>query len=209
MSDNKVSASAPTHLPTEIWLQIIGEFLTLPGSIHSDRWPSIKRARLDKMSIINREFSSISPKAFYASNKVVVKPSQRYATKYVRNHEGFFIAYPSFKHSHWVRELEYRAEAADESREKKRAEDQISWLTKLASGSLGFSRLSILRVIFPYDAGVLLRELEAIGPLYFTTKKLEIVVDGHCCTSARCAFDGSICSKHARLSKILLVKPQV
>jgi hypothetical protein len=161
------------------------------------------------MSIINHELSSITPEALYASNKVVVKPSQRHATKYLRSHEGFFIAHPSFEHSHWVRELEYRVEPADEYREKKRAEDQISWLKKLASGSLGFSRLSILRDIFPYDAGVLLRELEAIGSLYFTTKKLEIVVDGHCCTSARCAFDGSICSKHARLFKILLVKPQV
>jgi hypothetical protein len=161
------------------------------------------------MSIINHELSSITPEALYASNKVVVKPSQRHARKYLRSHEGFFIAYPSFEHSHWVRELEYRVEPADEYREKKRAEDQISWLKKLASGSLGFSRLSILRDIFPYDAGVLLRELEAIGSLYFTTKKLETVVDGHCCTSSRCEFDGSICSKHARLSKILLVKPQV
>jgi hypothetical protein len=161
------------------------------------------------MSIINHELSSITPEALYASNKVVVKPSQRHATKYLRSHEGFFIAHPSFEHSHWVRELEYRVEPADEHREKKRAEDQISWLKKLAYGSLGFSGLSILRVIFPYDDGVILRELEAIGPLYFTTKRLEIVVDGHCCTSARCAFDGSICSKHARLFKILLVKPQV
>jgi hypothetical protein len=64
MSDNKVSASAPIQLPTEIWLQIIGEFLTLPDGIHSDRWPSIKKARVDKMSIINREFSSITPEAF-------------------------------------------------------------------------------------------------------------------------------------------------
>jgi hypothetical protein len=159
------------------------------------------------MSIINHEFSSITPEALYASNKVVVRPSQRHATKYLRSREGFFIAYPSFEHSHWVRELEYRVEPADESREKKRAEDQISWLKKLASGSLGFSRLSILRVIFPYDVGVLLRELEAIGPLYFMTKKLEIVVDGHCCTSVGCSFDQSICLIHARLSKILLIKP--
>jgi hypothetical protein len=155
------------------------------------------------MSIINHELSSVTPEALYASNKVVVKPSQRHAKKF------FFIAYPSFEHSHWVHELKFRVEPADEYREKKRAEDQISWLKKLASGSLGFSRLSILRVTFPYDAGVLLREIEAIGPLYFTTKKLEIVVNGHSCTSAICSFDESICSKHARLSKVLLIKPQV
>jgi hypothetical protein len=228
MSDNKAPASALLQLPDEILLQIIRDTLALPNGIHSNRWALLKKVRIDNLSIVSREFSLIMPEALYTCYKIVIKPtSQQYTSKAGANRHslsdykayrasGFIITYPNFEHSHWVRELEYRLNLKRYSNSRKDVRDQISWLKKLASGTLGFSNLSIFRVVFDYNHGPgpeqisysPLHELEITGSLYFTTRKLEIIVNGYCHPGSEASLDRTICSVRARLSKILLVKSQ-
>jgi hypothetical protein len=104
-----------------------------------------------------------------------------------------------------------------DSNTQKNIQVQISWLKKLASGTLGFNNLSVLRIVYndkPTSLGSdmitewILREVETTAPLYFTTKKLEIVVGGYSCPGADCSVDETIRSMHSELSKMIIAQPQ-
>jgi hypothetical protein len=89
---------------------------------------------------------------------------------------------------------------------------QLNWLQKLASGAIGFQSLDVLRFNFAKlresrDLQAFIHQLEVVGPLTFRRKRVEILVEGHCCVGAGCPVAAENCSFHAQLAALLLVKP--
>jgi hypothetical protein len=222
------------HLPDEIMVQILREVLSLPNGIQGERHQAIMKNRVNKFAIVSRQTRQIVPEAVYKHNKVVIQPRPG------SSDDQFTIAYPAAPQNSWVRELEFEAwmhhlgrdpypPAQTVSGVEIRLSPQLSWLRTLASGSIGFQNLDILRLVFNVnrypsadrycsDAREPLQTelinfchgLRIVGPFSFKAKKLEIVVNGHVCTGAHCErkdeYYGAFCRFHAELSTLLLAQ---
>lgn len=209
-----VATSSPPPLPTEIMLQILGDALGLPNGVHSDRWSTIKRARVDKFSLVNKEVSALVPEAFYKSNKIMIKAKDMSQVPGTYLHRTR-ITHPDVEQSKFVRELEFQPHMWNNNgltprHEKDFLEYQVAWLEKLASGVLGFPRLDVLRIVLVDDdhndfvseyTRQFISHIAKVGPITFPTRRLEIVVNGHSCSHDDCAH------KHTRCTKVPCCRP--
>jgi hypothetical protein len=207
-----MSEAKPILLPTEIMLQILGYALDLPNGIHSDRWDFIKKVRVDKLSAINQQYPDVVSEALYKQNKVIIKCL--HPKKFHGTNRNAIITYPTVQQSQFVRELEFVTNAihGDEEDQEPFLQCQVSWLNNLASGVLGFEKLDMLRLVFkiPEREEFLSRMIElltAIGPLYFKTKKLEIVFHNCKGPGPDCTCGDDWSEEHEMLCSFLLMQP--
>jgi hypothetical protein len=217
-AENKVEempedAVVSRRLPAEIMLEILGYALALPNGIHSERFETIKKIRVDRMSAINKSYPNVVSEALYKHNKVIIKP--RHPKKMSELAPGPAITYPTVQQSKFVRQLEFVTSTGKvcETDPEFFLECQSSWLNDLASGELGFQNLDILRLSFrtkdEYCSffAEFVEILEGIGPLRFKAKTLEIIIDGKNCTADMCTCNPGECNYVHRLVAMLLVQP--
>ncbi|KAH7402216.1 hypothetical protein DE146DRAFT_652744 [Phaeosphaeria sp. MPI-PUGE-AT-0046c] len=205
----RTMVSSPLALPAEIMLQILSDALKLPNGIHSDRWSTIKQARVDKFSLLNKEMSTLIPEAFFTSNKVVLKPVPRLPDCAGIVSRYHYITCPNSEQRKFMQELEFRPHMwshciSPPKYEKSYLAHQVAWLEKLASGSLGFARLDTLCIVLDNDKHCpavnehilqFISHIEDVGPLTFSVQSLKIVVDGHSCSEGNCAYKQMRCTK--------------
>ncbi|KAF2655177.1 hypothetical protein K491DRAFT_679133 [Lophiostoma macrostomum CBS 122681] len=179
------------RLPPEIWKRILEYYFNFPKEIHSKRWPWFKSMRVDKLLHHDTMFlGSMALEAVYSNTTIVVEPIRNtYAVSILRTGNQLGIVYPSAAARHWVRRLEFRFNIESKLQDEK---NQGDWLSKLASGALGFQKLKLLRFDIEqrsrsYQRGGTLDFLRDIHSylgrqLQFKTAVLEITV-GHKCRS--------------------------
>jgi hypothetical protein len=192
---------------------------------------------VDKFSLVNKEVSALVPEAFYKSNKGTIKAKGMFRVPGTYLHRPH-ISHPDGEQSKFVRELEFQPHMWDSHGPTHRhgkdfLEYQVAWLEKLASGVLGFPKLDVLRIVLvddDHDDFVnehmqrFISHIEEVGPITFSTRRFEIVVNGHSCSQDDCAnkqtrctkvpccrppgsgCNEASCNKYDQLAKLLLVK---
>jgi len=95
---------------------------------------------------------------------------------------------------------------------------QAQWIEKLVSGALGFELLETLRLKLSSTRndrweklplvffGTFIATLEAVGPLKFKVKNVEIVVEGCICPGVECEIGDEYCAFYKRISTLLTAK---
>ncbi|KAF2655169.1 hypothetical protein K491DRAFT_679128 [Lophiostoma macrostomum CBS 122681] len=157
-------------MPTGIKLRILRHCFDLPTGLHSDRYPILRKLRIDKISCIEK-LGHLVPEALYKNNILVIKP--------VVACERISIPYPPPKLNNHVHKLEFVFAFAYSETELTRT--QINWLRNLAEGRLGFDQLKSLRIVIPKPrldspedtAGRILEGLESAGKIVFPVENLE------------------------------------
>lgn len=136
-NEAECNASSTRHLPDEIMEKILSEALSLPNGIQGGRYEIILRARVNKFALLgSRQIQRIVPEALYKHTKVVVQPMP------CRDTSHLIIAYPTSLQSWCVREPEFEAWVCNLTPGLSK---QLSWLQKLASGTIEFENLDTLR----------------------------------------------------------------
>jgi hypothetical protein len=133
--------TAAARIPAELRMQILSEYLKLPNGIHSDRFPSIKKVRVDKLLSIP-SLAEIVPETLYRNKKLIIKAEPGYDGKYDTR-----ILYPQASQTDYVRDLEFQFRL-DKGCDHRRLRSlmQLEWLRKLAAGELGFRNLDSFRI---------------------------------------------------------------
>ncbi|KAF2114329.1 hypothetical protein BDV96DRAFT_660686 [Lophiotrema nucula] len=167
-----VPQSLIQELPEELRLHMLIAYFQLPNGLHSERFPSIKMARVD--------------------NLIAAFPEP-----YICERNDFRIPYPPAHLNKYVRDLEFEftmvnaqswCNIAREYNGPRAHDKQMIWFEKLAAGQLGFERLETIRLtfrakgslrMFYMDLKALLRTFEAADPLRIRAKNLEVALHGH------------------------------
>ncbi|KAF2785462.1 hypothetical protein K505DRAFT_369265 [Melanomma pulvis-pyrius CBS 109.77] len=216
MTNPLPSTTAWAQFGDEIRLKILTEALTFPNGINGARWAWLKQFRVDKFLALPGA-GHMAPEALYKKNIVIIIPHQ--PSRYT---ELCAIDYPKPEINHWVRRLEFRPWiyglnvyiSKDMTELTKFADSQVDWLHKLASGSIGFQELDLLRIVvesrrISWDGGeseidMFVENMELSGCIRFRAKKLEIVVQGTC--PGACRHEGKCtCKSLNRLKRLLSV----
>jgi hypothetical protein len=185
-SDSDLRTGA-AKVPAELLVKILSEYLKFPNGIHSDRFHSIKKVRVDKLLSIP-SYAKIVPEALYRDNKLTINAEIIAKTKSQTR-----ILYPQAIQTNYIRDLEFQFRL-DYFPNRLRSLMQLSWLRKLAAGELGFENLDSfrIRIVDPKDVfekpvscllGDLYRENLRTGTetFRFQCKSFELVLPEHGC----------------------------
>ncbi|KAF2449795.1 hypothetical protein P171DRAFT_480856 [Karstenula rhodostoma CBS 690.94] len=175
------------YLPQEMRLEILAQTLRFTNGIHSDRWPLLHKARVEKWLSIPG-FGSMVPEALFMYNKLILKPglklfSEQYQNGQEHYYHDFHLTYPGLLMAHHVKDLELvlNCPAWSHDYAETAADVYFAWLQKLANKELGFDQLKTFKIT------VLLKEFrdliklvgileERFGAMEFPCKDFQLEV---------------------------------